>query len=397
MTDVTPPDPAEARAKGRATWAGLAINLPLALVKIVAGVAAGSSALVADGVHSLSDTASDVTVLWALGHSAQGPDAEHPYGHGRFETLATLAVAAALLLTAAGILWDAVARLMQPGALAVPGAMALAVAGLSIALKEGLYHYTARVGRRTGSALIAANAWHHRSDALSSVVALIGIAAAMAGLAAADALAAAVIAAMLLRVAWAHGRPAIDELVDSQHDSDTRRALAHRLGECPGVEGVRDLRVRRHGAEAVADGSILVDPDITITEGHRIAEAARSSAIAALPALSQLVLHVEPSGHHDGYGATRAPLRDQIEGELRRHIARLPQILRVEAIRLGYFDEGIDVEIVAVLESSADQARIEADLDTALRRGLPALSRLRLHLATPQSPTRNELSGFEGL
>ena len=385
MTEPFTPAPAEARAKGRATWAGFAINLPLALVKIVTGALAGSSALVADGVHSLADTASDVTVLWALGHSARGPDAEHPYGHGRFETLATLAVAAALLLTAAGIAWDAALRLMAPGAIAAPGALALVVAGVSIALKEGLYHYTVRVGRRTGSALIVANAWHHRSDALSSVVALIGIAAAMAGLAAADALAAAVIAAMLLRVAWAHGRPAVDELVDSQHDAQTRRELARRLLECPGVEGVRELRLRQHGAEAVADGSILVDPEITITEGHRIAEAARAHAIAALPALSQLVLHVEPAGHHDGYGATRAPLRDQIEGELRAHLARMPAITEIDAIRLGYFDAGIDVEIIARLADPAAQDRIEAELESGLRRALPGLGRLRLHLASAQA------------
>ncbi len=385
MTEPSTPAPAEARAKGRATWAGFAVNLPLALVKIVTGALAGSSALVADGVHSLADTASDVTVLWALGHSARGPDAEHPYGHGRFETLATLAVAAALLLTAAGIAWDAALRLMAPGAIAAPGALALVVAGVSIALKEGLYHYTVRVGRRTGSALIVANAWHHRSDALSSVVALIGIAAAMAGLAAADALAAAVIAAMLLRVAWAHGRPAVDELVDSQHDAQTRRELARRLLECPGVEGVRELRLRQHGAEAVADGSILVDPEITITEGHRIAEAARAHAIAALPALSQLVLHVEPAGHHDGYGATRAPLRDQIEGELRAHLARMPAITEIDAIRLGYFDAGIDVEIIARLADPAAQDRIEAELESGLRRALPGLGRLRLHLASAQA------------
>ncbi len=383
--DDTAPATAEARAKGRATWTGLAVNLPLAVVKIVAGALAGSSALVADGVHSLADTASDVTVLWALGHSARGPDAEHPYGHGRFETLATLAVAAALLLSAAGILWDAATRLMAPATLGVPGLAALAVAALSIALKEGLYHYTLRVGRRTGSALIVANAWHHRSDALSSVVALIGIGAAMTGLAAADALAAAVIAAMLLRVAWTHGRPAIDELVDSQHDAQTRRSLARRLLECPGVEAVRELRLRRHGTDAVADGSILVDPEITVTEGHRIAEAARAHTIAAMPALSQLVLHVEPAGHHDGYGATRAPLRDQIEGELHRHIARLSRIKAVESVRLGYFDDGIEVEIIAVLQDPAEQAGIEAELGASLRRAVPGLGRLRLHLATDQA------------
>jgi len=381
MTDSVAPDAAKARAKARITWAGLAVNLPLALGKIVVGSVANSPALVADGVHSLSDLASDVTVLWALRHSARGPDREHPWGHGRFETLATLAVAAALVLAAAGIVWDAGARLLAGGVTA-PAGLALWVALASVAAKEVLYHLTAAVGRRTGSALIAANAWHHRSDALSSVVAAAGIAGGMAGWPWLDPLAAVVIAGMLTRVAWRHGCLAVEELVDAQAPEGERAALARTLRDQPGVAGLRDLRLRRHGADRQADVSILVDPAITVTEAHRISEAARDRALGAHPALGQIVIHVEPAGHADGYGATAAPLRDEIAAEVAARLARLAPSAGPAALSLGYFDEGFSVA-VAVDLGGADPEATEAALAGTLRARWPRL--LALHVRPPDA------------
>ncbi|MCC6009187.1 MAG: cation transporter, partial [Rhodobacteraceae bacterium] len=153
--------PGTLRDKRRAALAGLWTNGPLAAAKITVGIAAQSQALVADGVHSLSDMVSDAAILWALGHSDRPADADHPFGHGRFETIATLVVALMLGLAALGILVDAGLRLVAPAG-GSPGALALWVAAGSILLKEGLYRYTARVALRTGSAMLMANAWHHR-------------------------------------------------------------------------------------------------------------------------------------------------------------------------------------------------------------------------------------------
>ena len=150
-------------AKTRVTLVGAGINTILSMAKITAGLMLASPALVADGVHSLSDLVSDVLVFWALRHSALAPDENHPYGHGRFETLATLALAAILALTGLGIAWDAAMRLLS-GADSAPGVWALAVIAVSILAKEALYHYTRAVGERTGSRMIIANAWHHRTD-----------------------------------------------------------------------------------------------------------------------------------------------------------------------------------------------------------------------------------------
>ncbi|WP_162300875.1 cation diffusion facilitator family transporter [Alkalilacustris brevis] len=375
------PDAAQARAKRRVTWVGLLVNLPLALGKIVTGWTAGSQALVADGVHSLADLASDVTVLWALKHSARGPDSKHPYGHGRFETLATLAVAAALALAAVGILFDAGARLLAQTPAPPPTLLALAVAGLSLLLKEALYHLTVRVGRVSGSALVVANAWHHRSDALSSVVAALGIAGGMAGLPLFDPLAAAVIAAMLLRVAWSQGRPAVHELVDTQATEEDTRAIARVLRATPGVTGLRALRVRQHGNALSADASLLVDPEITVTEGHRISEAAHSRAVAAIRALDHIVLHIEPDGHAEGFGAMAAPLRAEIEQTLRGLLGRHWPAITLREIRLGYFDEGINVDLVAHL-CDADrprQSQLEAEITRHMRAAQPAVARVNLH------------------
>lgn len=372
-----------AQAKRRVTWAGAAVNLPLALGKIAAGLLGQSAALVADGVHSLADLGSDIAVLWALGHSARAPDREHPYGHGRFETLVTLAISAALVLTALGIIVDAGVRLLGAAPPVPPTALALAVALVSLAAKEALYRLTVRVGRATGSALIVANAWHHRSDALSSVVAALGIGAAMAGWPGFDALAAGVIALMLIRIGWQQGRPAVAELVDEQATEADRAALRRQLSGSSGVAGVRHLRLRQHGAAMVADASLLVDPRLTVTEGHRIAEAARSDAIAAIPRLDQLVLHVEPDGHEEGYGAEAAPLRGEVEGAIRALLDAEAPGAALQELRLGYFCDGLAVEIVACLPDLArpDQAAIEQRLEARLGAELPRLKTLRLHLA----------------
>lgn len=364
--------------KARVTLMGAAINLVLSVLKIVGGMVLASPALLADGVHSLSDLASDVMVLWGLRHAERAPDDDHPYGHGRFETLATLALAAMLALTGLGILWDGLTHLLAPVQQA-PGLAALGIVILSIGVKEGLYQHTMRIARHTGSALLQANAWHHRTDALSSVVALVGIGASQLGFEWGDPLAAMIIALMLLRVAWGFGKTAADELVDTQAPDALRQALEASLTNSPGVEGLRDLRMRQHGARAVADVSIMVDPQISVTEGHRIAEAARTGALAQVDALEDLIIHVEPAGHFEGFGAEHAPLRAQVEGQILTLALAHPMILRIERVQLGYFEDGLHLELLAELAPGADHARAEAQILRAIGDALPDLAQLRLH------------------
>jgi cation diffusion facilitator family transporter len=376
-------------AKTRVTLVGAGVNIILSAAKIGAGIVLASPALVADGVHSLSDLVSDVLVLWALRHSHLAPDEDHPYGHGRFETLATLALSAVLLLTGIGIAWDAALRLFS-GDLSAPGVWALGVIAVSIVTKEALFHYTRAVGEREASRMIIANAWHHRTDALSSVVALVGVGAAQLGFGWGDPLAAIIIAAMLGRVAWDFGKGAVDELVDTQAPDGLRADLQDSLSRTPGVQGLRDLRMRQHGARAVADVSVMVDPHITVTEGHRIAEAARADALTRIDALEDLIIHVEPAGHFDGFGATEAPLRSEIEGLILTLAQAHPMVASVARVQLGYFEDGLHIEVLASLHTPADHASTEADLTETLRQTLPELRALSLHRQA------DEQSGLQG-
>lgn len=336
-------NPDDLREKRRATWAGVAVNLPLSAGKIGLGWLSGSQALIADGVHSLSDLLSDAAVLWALQHSHRPADEDHPFGHGRFETMATLAVAAMLGLAAFGILIDAGQRLIDPPT-AAPGALALWAALTSILLKEGLYHYTRAVGRRTGSAMIIANAWHHRSDAASSVVALVGIGAAMAGWMLADAVAAAVIALMLGRIAWTLGRPALAELVDTAPDPADVARIEAEIRMVPGLRDVHDLRLRRVGEGLRGNGHVTFDGHLTLSEAHRLTEAARARAKAAVPELTELLLHAEPEGHADGPAAHAAPLRPEIEALLQGALAEREDAT-ILSLRLDYRDDGLRLHL----------------------------------------------------
>ena len=353
------------RDKRRAAWAGVCLNAPLAAAKIITGLVAQSQALVADGVHSLSDLMSDAAVIWALGHSHRPPDDDHPFGHGRFETLATLAIAAMLALAAAGILIDAGARLLDPPATA-PGALALWVAGLSIALKEGLYHYTKAVAKRTASVMMAANAWHHRSDAATSVVALAGIGAAMMGAPWADALGAAIIALMLGRVAWVYGRPAIHELVDTAPSEDIATRITAALMSTPGIRDAHDLRLRHMGGTIQADVHVALDPAMTLSEAHRLSEAARANVLAALPQVSEIIIHPEPDGHADGPAAHEAALRPELAQVVRSCLDGIVPAGAIRHLSLDYRDEGV----IAVVElrdmpATGAQARIALRLQQA--------------------------------
>lgn len=376
------PEPLSAealRAKTRITLLGAAVNLPLGLGKMALGWLGGSQALVADGVHSLSDLISDAVTWAALRGAARGPDDHHPWGHGRIETLATLAVALLLALTAAGLVLGAAARLAE--APPAPEAVTLAAALASIAVKEALFRLTRRVARRTGSGLIAANAWHHRSDALSSVVAVVGIGGALAGAAWLDGLAAIVIAVMLGHAAWAHGWPALRELSDVRADDAALARIDAELAAVPGVRGTRELRARRMGPATVADLSVLLDPRISLSEAHRISEAAKARLIGRIDELADVVVHAEPAGHAEGAAALAAPLRAEIAAALAEAWADLPEAGLLGELRLDYLGDGIEAEVTAPYGALADPEALAVDLSARARARAPALRALRLRLA----------------
>ncbi len=284
--------------KRRVTLIGALVNLVLAVAKVIGGILAQSQALIVDGVHSLSDLASDVLVLFAARYGSLDADHNHPYGHARIETLATLAVGVVLLAVAAGFLLDASSRLLLGQDMIVPGQLALWVALGSVLAKEAMFHATRRVARRTGSSLMLANAWHHRSDALSSLVVIVGVGGAMLGLIWFDALAAVIVALMLAWVAWKLLAGASLELVDTGLSRKELAVMAATIDGVAGVRGFQDLRTRLMGGQVLVDVQILVDGQITVAEADLVADQVRQALIEQLPGRADITIGIRPAGYN---------------------------------------------------------------------------------------------------
>ena len=283
-------------AKRRVTIVGALINLVLSLAKILGGAIGQSQALIADGVHSLSDLASDGLVLLAARWGSLDADHNHPYGHARIETLATMGVGLLLIAVGAGFFIDSVSRLLSPERLLVPGWLALWLALASVLVKEGLYHYTAAVARKTGSALILANAWHHRSDALSSLVVIVGIGGALLGIIWLDSVAAAIVGLMLGWVGWRLLAPAAAELVDTGLSNRELSALATTIDAVESVHGHDRLRSRRMGGRIFVDVRIAVAAELSVAAAERIAAEVRRRMIDQLPGHADVVISLHAAG-----------------------------------------------------------------------------------------------------
>ena len=312
-----PPDPQTRQAViKRVTVVGAGVNLVLSLVKILAGALGHSAGLLADGAHSLSDLLSDAMVWYAAHHGAKEADEEHPYGHGRFETLATAALGVVLVLVALGIAADALFRLATPEQLSLPAQITLWIAGLAILSKEALYHYTAIAARRIRSKMLQANAWHHRSDAISSVVVLFGILGALAGLPFLDAVAAVVVAVLVAKIGWELAWDALRELVDTALEPERVQAIRAAIEAVPGVQGLHQLRTRRVGHEALADVHILVAGRASVSEGHQISETVRQCLVREIDELSDVTVHIDPEDDETAPTCQGLPDRQRVWTDL---------------------------------------------------------------------------------
>lgn len=245
-------------------------------------------------MHSLSDLASDALVLATARSAGRAPDTAHPYGHARFETAATVAIGVILLAVAGGFAHDAVVRLLEPGQGPAPGGLVLVTALAAVLAKELVYRYTVRAGRRSGSALIVANAWHHRSDALSSLVVIGGALGAMAGLAWPDAVAALLVALMVGAMGWSFAWNATRELVDTGTHADTLRDLHATIDAVEGVRAHHRLRTRYLGGWPMVDVHVVVAPDISVARGHGIGAAVRDAVDERLGGSAEVLVHLDP-------------------------------------------------------------------------------------------------------
>lgn len=365
---AVPPDRgAQTREAHKVTLIGAVIDFVVGVAKMVTGFMVGSAALVADGIHSFSDILTDVFVLGATHFGRQEPDSNHPYGHGRIETLATLWLGSVLIFVAGGIAWASVTRLVAGEPIPAPGLWAIGIAVIALGAKEWIYRYTMRVAKRVNSRLLEANAWHSRSDALSTVVVLVGLIAAQFGAGWMDAVAAVIVGVMVGQVGGRLLWESSQELIDTALPEKERQEMQAVAEQVPGVRGVHDLRTRTLGSQALLDLHIVVPPRVTVSEAHEIGNAVTRRLREAFPVLADVTFHIDPE---DDAGETEhslrpgLPLRGDVEGmldETWRHVrvwhARV-------ALDLHYLDNQVDVSIFVnalppgqSLDEAADELR----------------------------------------
>ncbi len=287
------PDTQRPAAAARCTWVSVTVNVLLSITQVGVGLVSKSQGLIADGIHSLSDLVSDFIVLFAGHHSRKDADQEHPYGHQRFETGASLALGMILLGVGMGMLWAAFRKLEFPGVVPRVHVVALWVAVVALITKEALFRYLLAVATRVKSGLLVANAWHARSDAASSLVVGIGIVGNLAGYPILDPIAALIVGFLVAKMGWAFGWQALHDLMDRSADAVEVEAIRETLQQTPGVRNVHDLRTRKMGDLIVVDAHLEVDATLTVEAGHDIAVAARERVLQRHRVLN-LMTHIDP-------------------------------------------------------------------------------------------------------
>ena len=359
------------KAMDKATWWGIIVNLVLAIGKLIIGFLGHSQALVADGLHSLSDLISDGLVLLATHHASADADEDHPYGHARYETVATIALGVLLIAVGIGISIDAIHRILNPEHLLIPSTLTLWIAGLSIVSKEGLYQYTAFIARKIKSKLLHANAWHHRTDAISSIVVFIGITGAILGWPMLDAIAAVIVAIMIIYIGWELSHSSVQELVDTALEPKTVDAIKEHILNVDGVLECHMLRTRRMSHNALVDVHILVDSKLSVSEGHQISEAVEYSLISNFDDINDVTVHIDPEDdEHTPNSCKNLPLRNELLNELREHWNDIPETDLISELTLHYLDGKVNIDVklpisvLTSLESAAElQSRISAASD----------------------------------
>lgn len=330
----------------RVTLTGAAVNCGLAGLQITFGLLGKSQALLADGLHTLSDLSTDIIVLYASRRAARAADEDHPYGHGRIETLASMLLGAILAIVGVGIGIRGVESIFNPSP-TNPEAITLVFAGLAIVAKEGLYHFTLRAARATHSSLLEANAWHHRSDVLSSIVVLIGISAQLLGVAHMDAAAAIVVAGMILWIGFRLGRKALYELIDTGLDFELVEEVRQAMQADASVVGIHNLRTRSMGGLGYIDAHIEVDSRLTVSEAHYIAHKIEHQVKQQFPKIIDVQIHIDPLDDAVKESLLAGlPHRGTIETDLQRAWEGINEREQVVQTRLHYLDRLIEIDLV---------------------------------------------------
>ncbi len=344
----------------RVTVIGAVCDALLSAGKIGVGWVSGSQALIADGIHSLSDLGTDVLVVAAARVSREAPDANHPYGHHRFETLGTLVLGAVLLLVAGGILLDSIERLLEGGQWVEAGVWAFAVTVASIVSKEWIYHYTMRYARKLNSKLLEANAWHSRTDSLSSIAVLVGLVGVFYGYPWLDAVAALIVAALIAKIAVELLMESTAELVDTALPEETVMAMRETALSVPGLRDIHHIRTRTMGGHTVLDMHLQVDPRVSVSEGHEVGCWVAARLRDQFPEIQDITFHIDPEDDADKDQMAPTglrPLRHHVEDALKSDWKGLCEI---ESMQLHYLKGRIEVDVVTASPVDAEALQAAA-------------------------------------
>lgn len=344
-----PAHPVRFAAARKSTWVSIFINLALTILQVLAGFFGKSQSLMADGLHSLADLLSDILVLFANRHGNKHADANHPYGHARIETAASLILGASLAALGVGLLVAAGMRLQHPEQVQAVHPFTLWIALIALAAKEGMFRYMLAVAQKVRSQMLVANAWHARSDAASSLVVIIGIVGNLLGYTFLDLVAAAVVGVMIAYMGIQFARDAMLELVDTGLDEEEVRAIRNTLKAVPGVIGLHELRTRKMADHALVDAHIMVDPKISVSEGHYIAEAARIAVLKAHHVMDVMV-HIDSEDDAQAKPSIHLPQRHLLLAHLN---SRLGDPLPADThVVLHYLGGKVEAELL--LPASGD-------------------------------------------
>ena len=366
-------------AAQRVTWTSIAVNTVLTVLQLLVGTLANAQSLVADGFHSLADLVDDFFVLFASRYSHSPADDDHPYGHERIETVASLVLGLLLAGTGAGILWGAIQRLQTFDSAPDLHSIALWIALFTLVAKEGLFRYMLHVGERLRSSMLVANAWHARADAASSLVVAVGIAGSLLGWKLLDSLAAAIVGLMILRMSWKFSLEALRELVDTAIPGAEQNAIRQTVLATPGVLACHVLRSRSMAQKVLIDAHVQVSPRISVSEGHQIAEAVHDRILDTHIDVLDVMVHVDVE--KNGLRTTRRqPPRTAIAAALRE--AGLPE-LDEATLTLHYLNHGL--EIIVLLPQGQplpDPVALLENLQRHFPEAQPPIARLSLEIDT---------------
>jgi len=334
------------------------VNALLAVLKIIIGKIGYSQALIADGVHSFSDLVSDALVFFAANASVQHPDKEHPYGHQRIETIATVVIGLILFAVAAILFDEAILRLIHH-TFQKPTLPVIIVAIISIGANEWLFHYSRKNGEKINSNLLISNAWHKRSDVFVSIIVLISVIGSLLGWPWLDAIGAIIIAILIIKMAITMIWQSAQQLIDHGVDEKTLEAIKQTINSVPGVRSIHQLRTRFHGNSIFVDLHIIVDPFISVSEGHHIGEEVHLKLLQNIKNLSDVTVHIDPEDDEIAHPSVQLPNREMVKKIIEARWSSLPGYADISKITLHYLEGKLTVEICIPMDALGNLSAAE--------------------------------------